>query len=185
MYIDPDGRKIVFAQNVSEDFKKAFAQSVQHLNKHGASGMMAKLHASETVYYISEKSGGSFYDPNTRTIGWDPSLGALTEEGHIVSPTTILNHEVDHALQHDQNPEQFFNDINTPDPNYGDKEEKRVITGSEQDTARKLGEIKEGEVTRTSHSGAILIPVTSSTSTQPANAVIITPKSTEEDNHKK
>jgi RHS repeat-associated protein len=174
IFIDPDGRKIVYGQNVSEDFKKAFAQSVQHLNKHGASGMMAKLHASETVYNITETTGGGFYDSNTRTIAWDPSTGALTDEGHILSPTTILNHEVDHALQHDQNPEQYLNDKNSPDPNYGNKEEKRVITGSEQDTAKKLGEIKEGDVTRTSHKGATLIPVTSSTSTIPVDAVIIT-----------
>jgi RHS repeat-associated protein len=174
IFIDPDGRKIVYGQNVSEDFKKAFAQSVQHLNKHGASGMMAKLHTSETVYNITETTGGGFYDSNNRTIAWDPSTGALTDEGHILSPTTILNHEVDHALQHDQNPEQYVNDMNSPDPNYGNKEEKRVITGSEQDTAKKLGEIKEGDVTRTSHKGATLIPVTSSTSTIPANAVIIT-----------
>jgi hypothetical protein len=64
-----------------------------------------------------------------------------------ISPASVLNQEVDHALQHDQNP------INTHDAKYSNKEEKRVIEGTEQTTARKHGEIKKDEVTRTDHGG--------------------------------
>jgi hypothetical protein len=80
-------------------------------------------------------------------------MGVLTNEYIELSPASVLNHEVDHALQYDQNEEQFTKDRNTKDPDYKNKEEKRVITGSEQETAKKLGEIKEGEVTRKDHGG--------------------------------
>ena len=96
----------------------------------------------------------------------------LTTEAHILSPTTVLNHEIDHALQDDQNPEQYRADIKIDDQSYKDKEEERVITGSEQETAKKHGEIKEGEVTRRDHYGTFY-ETTGPTSTEFKNPVII------------
>ena len=55
---------------------------------------------------------------------------------------------------------------------YDNKEEQRVIEGSEQKTAKALGEIKEGEVTRKDHRD-ILIETVSPTSTTATNEVII------------
>ena len=155
IFIDPDGNEVVFANGASKKFKQDFAKAVQYLNKHGAGGMLAKLHESKKVYYISEANGVSSYDTGNNTISWDSSKGLLTNNFHEFSPTTILNHEVDHALQHDQNPQQQKADAKSPDPKYGDKEEERVIKGSEQETAKKLGEIKEGEVTREDHGGSL------------------------------
>ena len=172
-FIDPDGRKVEFAQGVSDDFKKAFAQSVQHLNKHGASGMLAKLHASDVTYYITEGKGTGNYRYTTRTITWDPNMGIFTTEGHILSPTSVLNHEVDHALQHDQKPKEYLEDRKKgSDAQYDTKEERRVITGSEQTTAKKLGEIKEGEVTRKDHKGTAY-ETKGPTTTEGKNEVII------------
>ena len=58
-------------------------------------------------------------------------------------------------------------------------EEKRVIEGSEKDTATKLGEIKEGESTRSDHKGT-LYPTTSTTSTEVKTTIpeviVIAPK---------
>jgi hypothetical protein len=157
-FIDPDGRKVEFASGVSAQFKKDFAQSVKHLHSHGQGGMLASLQKSNTVYYIAEGQVGQAdpetqYDKSTRTITWVSREGLFTNEGHELSPTTMLNHEVDHALQHDKNPMQQQIDSNTPVANYKTKEEERVITGSEQTTAKALGEIKEGEVTRKDHGG--------------------------------
>jgi len=181
IFIDPDGKKVVFAKGVSEDFKKDFAKSVQHLNKHGAGGMLAKLHASDVTYYIAEGTSlESEFSTKTKTITWASNAALLTDELHELSPTSILNHEVDHALQYDQNPKQQSDDAKVDDPQYGNKEEKRVITGSEQTTAKKLGEIKEGEVTRKNHSGT-LYETTSPTSTDWKNEIIITPKENEND----
>jgi hypothetical protein len=77
----------------------------------------------------------------------------------------VLNHEVDHALRHDTNPIQQRIDGQTNDPNYDNQEEKRVIMGSEQETARKLGKLNTTEVTRNNHNGS-LYETTSPTTTE-------------------
>ena len=83
------------------------------------------------------------------TIHWDPSIGALTTEYVALSPTTILNHEGDHALTYVKDSKKFWNDYKTPDKDYKNKLEKDCIKGTEQQTALKLKEIKLGQVTRT------------------------------------
>lgn len=178
IFIDPDGQKVVYANGVSAEFKNSFGQAVQYLNKNGAGGMLSKLEKSDKIYYVGQANGGSSFDSKTNTISWDPTQALLTNELHELSPTSILNHEVDHALQHDQNPDQQKTDGKTPDSQYGNKEEKRVIKGSEQETAKKLGEIKEGEVTRKDHGGT-LYETTSPTSTNWKNEVIVKPKEDE------
>ncbi len=175
IYVDPDGRKIKYANNQSESFKANFTQAVQHLNAHGAGGILQKLEGlKNATIYIAETDdpNGSYFDPNTNTIYWNPNQAILTDEAVVLSPTSVLSHEGDHALQKNTNPDQIKKDGNTPDKNYKNKEEKRVITGSEQETARKLGEIKEGEVTRKNHRGAIYM-VDNPTSTEIKTAKII------------
>lgn len=80
----------------------------------------------------------------------------------ILSPTVLLNHEFDHAVEWLNSPTDFIDKIKTLpdndiDSDYHTKDDKRVINGSERETAYKLGEIKEGDITRNGHSG---IPVT-------------------------
>ena len=182
-FVDPDGRKVYFAIGVSEAFKSQFTTAVQHLNKYGAGGMLAKLHGSENTYYISEGNTSRFI-LDTKTIEWDPKMGLLTNEGNVMSPTAILNHEIDHALQYDTNMEQMIQDIIPDNSPYSNLEEKRVITGSEQDTAKKLGEINEGEVTRRDHRG-YRYDTTGVTSTQGINEldeVVIKPNNTNNEN---
>jgi RHS repeat-associated protein len=152
-YIDKDGKKVEFAAGVSEQFKKDFGEAVKHLNKYGAGGMLSELHKSSTMYYIDEATKSSEFNATTKTIFWFPRKGLLTDELHVLSATTILNHEIDHALQFDKNPKQQRKDKTALDDNYRNAEEKRVITGSEQTTAKRLGEIKVGEVTRKNHRG--------------------------------
>lgn len=50
--------------------------------------------------------------------------------------------------------------MNTPDPQFKNEAEKKTIQGIEQITARALGEIKEGQVTRTNHEGKSVFGVT-------------------------
>ena len=174
-FIDPDGMKVIFGKGVSEEFKKSFAESVQYLNKNGAGGMLKALNASDEIYYISESNKNSSFDPKTKTISWDPTSAVLTNELKELSPTTLLNHEIDHALQFDKNPKKQEKDGATPDPNYGNLEEKRVITGSEQSTAKKLGEIMEGEITRKDHGGTLYKTI-NSTSIKRRDEIIIKPE---------
>lgn len=106
-------------------------------------------------------------------------MGMITNNGIEVSPATILNHEADHALQELYNPNQKKKDIKTHDAKYGNKEEKRVIEGTEQKTANKLGEIGDGEVTRTDHDG-FGYETKGPTTTERKNEIIITPKKHDE-----
>ena len=82
---------------------------------------------------------------------------------------------MDHALQYDQDKKQYLKDVKTKDLKYDNKEEKRAITGSEQATEKKLGEIKGGEITRKDHKGT---PYSTKgpTSTKGKYYVKITPK---------
>ncbi|MGH1366599.1 MAG: RHS repeat domain-containing protein [Calditrichia bacterium] len=156
VFTDPDGARIEFAPGVSDKFKAAFAEAVQHLDKHGAGGMIDELRSREEVVFVDEIRGVSSFDPNDNTIRWSPNQAMQTLEGHTISATTLLNHEVDHALQFLKNPEQLTTDINIDIKGYDNAEEKRVITGSEQTTALKLDEIKQGEVTRKNHVGKLV-----------------------------
>ena len=182
-FVDPDGRKVYFASGVSNEFKNNFMYAVQFLNQNSLGGMLAKLHESEKIYYISEGSISGFI-PSKRTIQWDPSMGLLTTEGHVMSPTAVLNHEIDHALQHATNPEQMDMDLEPDGTPYSNAEERRVITGSEQITAKKLGEIGEGEVTRRDHSGYRYntIGVTSTKGIYELDEVIVKPNNNSNEN---
>ena len=87
---------------------------------------------------------------------WDTNMAVKTTNGTIMSPYTILNHEGDHALDSVKNPKGHKKDKETKDKKYGNIMEKKTIEGTEQITARALGEIKDGEVTRTDHKGEVL-----------------------------
>ena len=155
-YVDPDGKKIVFADNTTSDFREAFKQAVSYLQQNGLDKFVNILENSQSTYTIDDVDLGDFthYNIKEKTIHWDPYGGIQTKLGKKLSPTTVLNHELDHASQHDKSPEQFKKDANTKDSQYTNKEEKRVITTSEQETAKKLGEIGEMDVTRNDHKGS-------------------------------
>ncbi len=59
-----------------------------------------------------------------------------------------------------------------------------MITGSEQETAKKMGEIKDGEVTRTDHGGT-LYQTDSPTSTEPIDIPIVNAKKEEKNDTEK
>lgn len=77
------------------------------------------------------------YDPNTRTIHWDPHSALRTAGGGRQSPALGLGHEADHAV-HD-GPREWRR-ANVADAAYDTAEERRVIAGSERHAARTLGE---------------------------------------------
>ncbi len=161
-YIDPDGRKLYFAPGVSQEFKDKFAATINYMNARGTSGDIAKLHASEKTYYIGERNTDremSKFNPAERTIYWNPNFGCQTDEGIWLSPATILAHEAGHAAQFDADPEQFSTDRRTVNAQYGNEEEKRNITTTEQFAAKKHGEIIDDMVTRKNHAAIGLVNV--------------------------
>ena len=50
---DPDGKKIYYADGVSNEFKKQFAATVKYMNSRGTAGNLAKLEASDIIYCSS------------------------------------------------------------------------------------------------------------------------------------
>ena len=153
-FIDSDGRKLLFASGTTEAFKQKFRAAIMYLHEHNADGIIAQIDKSSTIIYITERVGeASAFSKTKKTIYWDPNMGVLTSSDKKMSPVAVLNHEADHTLQYLKNPDKFAQDSKTLDPDYNDKEEMRVITGSEQKTALALGEISAGEVTRTDHIG--------------------------------
>ena len=176
IFIDPDGQRVVYAEGVSAEFKKAFGQAVQYLNEKGAGGMLQSLEKSDVVYILTSSEGMSSFKFQSKEIKWDPNLGVTTNEGQTMSPTAVLNHEIDHANQFDKKPDEYKKDrVRGTDAQYDSKEERRVITGSEQETAKKLGEIKEGEVTRKDHAGTAF-PTKGPTSTEGKYEIIVKPE---------
>jgi RHS repeat-associated protein len=179
IFFDPDGKKVVFAQGTSQQFKKEFAQAVKYLNTHKEGKFIAALEKSKAVYTIDYKHQDDRFTPSSKTIYWDPNAGFRTDKLHELSATTLLNHEADHAADFDKNPTQHIINSSIPVPKYDYLEEERVITGSEQETAKALGEIKDGEVTREEHNLGSYYTTPSPISTEDVNAIIVTPKKEE------
>lgn len=152
-YVDPDGRKIVFAPGSTSQFKNQVKQMTQYLNAGGVSGVIRQLEARpETVHLQEATAPHDFkYDLNTRTIVIDPRSGLEVSPGNVQTPALGLLHEADHALQDLQNPQQLRKDLSTPVPAYHNREEQRVIVGTETPAAIRLK-----EPVRTHHGG---IPV--------------------------
>jgi hypothetical protein len=92
-------------------------------------------------------------DMETGIIHWDPRGGLLLDNGYQ-SPALGLVHEIDHAVN-------FQEPVPTGD-GYGNTEERRVISGSETQIAKDLG-----EPTRTNHDGN---PYRVGSSTQNSNS---------------
>jgi hypothetical protein len=91
---------------------------------------------------LGEESGR--FSPMDNSITWDPRLALSTPDGRGLSPAVIFGHEADHALAFNTCPEKYKA---RTDPktgalggDMGDKEERRVIWGSENTTARAKGE---------------------------------------------
>ena len=169
-FVDPDGRIVVFAPGTTNDQKNQFNQALDHLDSHGRGGRYAQLERSEYTYtIIVDDSGISQFDGTDRNnpvIHWSPKKGVKTKNGTVMSPSTVLDHEMDHGCAFDKakqqldkgNVEAWNEYAATTKPgtsaDYGKKEEERVITGVEQTTAQALGEVEPGKVTRTDHSGS-------------------------------
>jgi RHS repeat-associated protein len=110
---------------------------------------------SDILINIVETTGMDAHDNGT--VFWNTETGMKSDNGTVLSPATVLDHELDHAVQAQENPDQYKKDNGTLDSNYGDKEEKRVITGSEQKTAKANGETQGSKSTRTNHKGSDVV----------------------------
>ena len=152
-FIDFDGNKIVFAINSSKEFKEDYKTAYNYLNNKNASYILDQLNALENVFYLKEYEGDSYYNSQNKTIYWNSKRALITNTIYTLTPAELLSHEADHALENDKDCAASSQRNNTINVNYGNEEEKRVIEGSEQEVAKKLGRLKNGEKTRTDHNG--------------------------------
>ena len=171
---DPEGDTIRPAAGSSPEFVTQLNMAIQYLVDNGADDIYSRLQSNSTIIYVSEVD---FKDaelissnPKSKNIEWCPTAGVYTTEGVMMSPTTVLEHEFDHMLQSLENPTQQEADYNNRVDFYGNMEEVRVIDGSEQTTACRLGEIDDGQYTRKNHAGKFY-EVHSSTSTTLKNSL--------------
>lgn len=82
------------------------------------------------------------------------------ENGDILSPATVLEHEIDHMNNSATNPKEHKKNVGKPMKNYSNTEEYRVITGSETHTAKANGEIATSKSqSRYSHGSNKLVSV--------------------------
>ncbi|MBE6262679.1 MAG: hypothetical protein E7104_01745 [Prevotella sp.] len=155
------GKKSIRVPNNA--FVKAVIKAYVYNAKNGGGKKFIEAAYSKKTIYIDDArlyNGGDdeYKNENSQlTVHWNPDMGIVTTEGGLQSPATQLEHEVDHAIDaatnaHDHN---IKNDPGTIigtgpgyDPQYDTKEERRVITGSEAETAKA-----NGEATRKNHQG--------------------------------
>lgn len=121
--------------SVAADFDRAVA----YLGRDGVErDLFAQLEGGTRHFTLVPNAGNEdFYDPNTHTIHWDPHSALRTTHGGHQSPAMGLGHEVDHAVENEAAAERL---ARTFDAHYDNKEERRVITGSERHAALTLHE---------------------------------------------
>ncbi len=95
-------------------------------------------HAKTREYHlVLNRHNDDYFDPSSDTIGWDPHSALHTTDGGRQSPALGLGHEIDHAVESRRRELRLSE---RQSRGYDTMEERRVITGSERDAARTLGE---------------------------------------------
>ena len=185
-YIDPDGQTIViwYKNKVGRDLSFSYSGgNVTHSNPFvqaviiayqynkangakagngGGASTVAIVENTDIKVNVREATLRDAYNPDAArgkgSIYWKSDWGSQNDNGTVNSPATIFDHEADHALEHKTNAQEYdVNRMKDSDPQYETKEERRVITGSEQKTSRANGETRPGQVTRRNHGGKIVI----------------------------
>ena len=171
MFVDPDGREVyIYFKNKQgkQEYFKYYGQEMNspHPNQFVNDVITALNYnikngggdPSRTAVYnrsikiaIAQVEYHSVHDAQGGVL-WSSEYGAQYENA-VVSPATILDHELDHAIQFKTNYRKWVEDRYNIMDTYKNAEEKRVITGSEQKTARANGELVGNEPTRKSHNG--------------------------------
>ena len=107
-FVDPDGERLCFADNVSDEFKQKFMQTFAYMIFRGTAGNLLRLCLSDRDYYIYEvnhtKMTHFSYNPasETQAIFWDPYHIVENHDGVWRSPATTLAHEAGHAVRYDE-----------------------------------------------------------------------------------
>lgn len=86
------------------------------------------------------RDGNDRFDADASAIAWDPHSALRTTSGGRQSPALGLLHEEDHAYARERAPVRTDRELATSDGAYDNREEERVIRGSERRAALRLHE---------------------------------------------
>ena len=172
-FVDITGSKIEFLENATSAYKNNYDIAYKYLKEHNASYILDELESRETVYYLSDCNDKPEFDSKNKVIYWNPYIALTTSNGYILTPAELLSHEFDHVLGYDDNPIESIERLNSRDLQYDNLDDRRVIEGSEQDVAKKLNRLQEGEKTREDHNGSA-VEVSSPDSDDPVGGIIVT-----------
>ena len=185
-YIDPSGQTVViwykndsgqtvsysysggnvahpnpFVQSVITAYQYNKANGVKVGNGGGASTVKIVENADIKVNVMETPLEVTYNPYAARGAGciyWKSDWGLQNENGTVTSPATDFDHEAAHALEHKTNAQEYeVNRVRGNDSQYDSKEERRVITGPEQRTARANGETRPGQMTRRNHKGRTVV----------------------------
>ena len=148
-YVDPDGRELRLQQSASEGLKQQYKVAREYLAISNADFVLKELDRRSEVITIQETSGlgqGAVeFDPASNTIYWNPFAALVTTSGGSQSPATQLSHEGDHALDWLIDPRGHAERQSQADPQFDNREERRVIQGSEARVTRLKMEDARGD----------------------------------------
>jgi hypothetical protein len=100
--------------------------------------LFQRLQDSTRHFHLSiNHRNDDHFDPTTNTIAWDPYSALKTTRGGTQSPSLGLGHEIAHAVESPAREAAFSARAVA---GYDNREERRVICGTERHTARTLGE---------------------------------------------
>ena len=108
------------------------------------------IKSSEKSAYKSLNISGNSQQINF--VLWNPKAGVETTEGYTMSPSTVLEHEVAHAVMDATDRANHLKMVNTYDAQFDNKGESVIITGTEARTAISNGEFPKG-YSRSNHRG--------------------------------
>jgi RHS repeat-associated protein len=174
LFIDPDGNDIVIyykenGQDKSYRFNGSTTKGTPNIkfvsqvlkawnynvgNGGGAPSFEAATNSDITINVVESNAFSYSSDGN---VFWNPNTGGKSTNGIVRSPASVLDHELDHMVDFSKNPINNRERTMQKNYQYGTNEEERVITGSEQETAKANGEISDGQVTRTNHGGHAVV----------------------------
>ena len=133
---------------------------IDHIEPNPSAEVIENHKYSVSVYMNSDNLS-KYYQNNGGfpVIIWNPDEGFKTDTGVILSPATIFTHEADHAID-DLNNSKAHSErrsLKSNDIKDANKEEARVIQGSERLAAIANGEIRKGQATRRSYSSGTTV----------------------------
>ena len=147
-------------KNIPKDqFVAKFIEAYKYNTENGGGDKLKEAAANKSIEVKLLETDGANQAENT-SVYWNPQQGGMTSEGVVNSPSTVLEEEVDHALDAALNIRAHYNRASKPDAKWGNKEEKRVHGpgGSQEKTGKANREFKKG-YTRRNYNGSIPVVV--------------------------